>query len=77
MVLITQQVVAPPEYVWVDTEIQTNLEVYSDLFECHTVNAPSEIFDSELLDLSVHLSASNCLANLAFALCKSSSVSTL
>nr|DAF46380.1 MAG TPA: hypothetical protein [Podoviridae sp. ctsUe5] len=29
------------------------------------------------MDLSVHLSASNCLANLALALRKSSSVSTL
>lgn len=41
------------------------------------MDAPSEIFDSELLDLSAHLSASNRLANLALALRKSSSVSTL
>ena len=69
--------IAPPEYVWVNTEIQTNFKVYSDLFERHTVDTPFEIIDSELLDLSVHLSASNFLASLALTLRKSSSVSTL
>ena len=77
VVLVTQQVVAPPEYVRVHTETQANLEVYCDLLECHAMDAPFKIFDSELLDPSVHLSASNSLAILALAFCMSSLVSIL